>query len=420
MAEARAEWHTSSFSFPTVQTAAYRRTLRTLVSFAAQLAHPADASKVLVGGHAVEGAYFFHFADDSTPITVEDVLAIQQAFDRLVDADKEIETGELPFADALDYFRAHGLTASAALITSRVQDPVKVVTVGGHHRLRMFPFLRRTGEVAQRRPILLAQDGGVFLVFHNPDGALEDYSPSTTLMASFRDHMAWGRAHACRSVGQLNALQAAGSEVRDFVLHAEFRQEAKLAAIAEDIDRRRDGSRVRVICIAGPTSSGKTTFAQKLTMYLANKGYRASPLSVDAYYLPLDRQPKYLLRQKREDIDYDHLESVDLALVYEHISQLLNGKSVDLPNYSMKTGFREPSVQTFRLAPGDNSILVIEGIHALNPEYTRTVAQDSVYRIYISPLSALQLDETNAIRTTDHRLLRCAPTPAAPAQMARA
>lgn len=141
-------------------------------------------------------------------------------------------------------------------------------------------------------------------------------------------------------------------------------------------------------------------------MYLSNFGYHAVALSADHYYKPLDQQPAYKLRGERADVDYDSLSAMDVRLVNEHVNALLNGEEIAPPVYNMKTGYRDPPAKTFRLPSAGNSILVLEGIHSLNPAYTSMVPAQRLFRIYISPLSALQLDEANTLRTTDHRLLR--------------
>jgi uridine kinase len=216
----------------------------------------------------------------------------------------------------------------------------------------------------------------------------------------------FAKSFGVTSVGQLNALRQVGRDRKDFALSCEFRQDAKLAEIAMTVSSRaREGMPVKVICIAGPTSSGKTTFANKLCMHLRSKGLEAIPLTVDHYYLPLDRQPKYQARQLRSDVDYDSIESMDVDLVGEQLNALVRGEDVMTPIYDMKTGYRkEPGHHFAGLKP--NGILVIEGIHALNPLYTQSVEASKVFKIYISPLSSLQLDDGNKVKTTDHRLLR--------------
>merc|ERR1712151_1004714 len=220
------------------------------------------------------------------------------------------------------------------------------------------------------------------------------------------EHMAFGRSSGAESVGAVNSLQHVGRARKDYILNCEFRQEGKLATIASMVnDRKAAGKPVKVICIAGPTSSGKTTFATKLCMYLGNAGYLAKSLTVDHYYLPLDRQPKYQARKQRSDVDYDHIESMDVELVGEHLNALVAGKSILTPIYNMKTGYRDGDGHHFDALPS-NGILVIEGIHALNPLYTQAVDADKIFKIFISPLTVLQLDDHNTVKSTDHRLLR--------------
>mmetsp|Transcript_2135 Transcript_2135/g.6796 ORF Transcript_2135/g.6796 Transcript_2135/m.6796 type:complete len:251 (-) Transcript_2135:204-956(-) len=140
-------------------------------------------------------------------------------------------------------------------------------------------------------------------------------------------------------------------------------------------------------------------------MYLQNAGFVAKPLTVDHYYLPLDRQPKYQARKLRSDVDYDHVESMDVELVGEHINALVSGKSVLTPVYNMKTGYRDGDGVHFDALP-PNGVLVIEGIHALNPLYTQAVDASMLFKIFISPLTVMQLDDCTLVPSTNHRLLR--------------
>jgi uridine kinase len=383
----------------------YRRTLRLVASIAAQQAFP---DRAMYGGHPIDGSYLFSFATGAAPTAAEANL-LEGALLALIDADVPIVRKTVPFGEALAYFEAHDMGASASLLRTRVKAEVDVLAVDGVTRLALFPVLPSTAGLARPRPFVRPVAEGLLIVYNaSADGS---FLPSPTLLASFADHRAWNRVHGSHSLGHLNALKGVGREVVDFNLHAEFRQEAKLAAIAEQIRARNEAAAspehtVGVICIAGPTSSGKTTFATKLAMYLSNFGYHAVALSVDHYYLPLDRQPKYALRHDRADVDYDHIEAMDLPLVNAHVNALLAGAEVLTPVYNMKTGYRDEPGKAFKLPPTGKSILVLEGIHSLNPAYVSMVAADRLFKIYISPLSALQLDEANTLRTTDHRLLR--------------
>jgi uridine kinase len=218
--------------------------------------------------------------------------------------------------------------------------------------------------------------------------------------------MEFAASNGVQSVGDLNTLKQVGRGRQDFSLKCEMRQDAKIAAIVRRCQERKEqGKPVKLICIAGPTASGKTTFATKLCMSLTNVEFVAKTLTVDHYYLPLDRQPRYQARKQRIDVDYDHIESMDVELVGQHLNDLTTGKGVKTPVYNMKTGYRDEPGHYVEPLP-ENGILVIEGIHAMNPLYTQAVDASRVFKVFISPLTVLQVDDWNATKTTDHRLLR--------------
>jgi len=377
----------------------YRRTLRFGVAVAAQLACP---GKTLRGGHTVgEGHYF---AAVGAELSGEEVKKIEEQLKALVSAGAKIAKCKKSYKEAVEYFDKHGLTAAKSLLTTRVSEQVECYECQGVFRLALHPL----GDSLSG---LKDNNGGNFSLIPSAPGfiasfAKEKYAPQPALLAAHQDHLAFGKAWNVDSVGALNALQQVGRSRKDFVLQCEFRQEQKLAAIAAAIvDRKQKGTQVKVIAIAGPTSSGKTTFANKLCMYLQNVGFVAKPLSVDHYYLPLDCQPQYKKRKLRSDVDYDHIESMDVDLVGQHLNELAAGKSVVTPVYDMKTGYRKDPGEPLEALP-DNGILVIEGIHALNPLYTQAVDAGKVFKVFISPLTAMQVDDHNAVKTTNHRLLR--------------
>lgn len=375
----------------------YRRTLRFAVSAAAELKYPKQR---LVGGHTVGEGYYYEL--QGVKLTPEDVKGIASQLEDLVVSGDAVVSEKKPWKEVFDYCEEHGLLAAKALLETRVTAEVPCYTCRGVLRLALFPIHERMAALKAGSWALVPYESG-FVATYAEGGK---YAPQSALLSSHSSHRAFGRAQGVESVGAVNLLQQQGRSRKDFVLQCEFRQESLLAAIAKDVlDRATSGKPVKVICIAGPTSSGKTTFANKLCMYLQNVGFVAKPLTVDHYYLPLDRQPKYQARKQRSDVDYDHIESMDVELVGQHLNAIANGESVMTPIYNMKTGYRDEPGHKFDALPA-NGILVIEGIHALNPLYTQTVEASKVYKIFISPLTALQLDDCNCVKTTDHRLLR--------------
>jgi len=372
-----------------------RRTLRFGVSVAAQLGFP---GKRLAGGAAFGQGWYYELV--GTSITAAEVRTLEDKLKELIAAKKGITRAKMPWKNATAYFEEHKLTSSKALLQSRVSAEVDMWECDGVRRLALFPLHESLGALAEV-PVNLTHTGKGFVASY-----VKDWVPQSSLEQSFTDHGVFGASHGITCIGELNVLKGVGRERKDFTLACEFRQEAKLGEIASTIAQRaQSGSPVKIICIAGPTSSGKTTFANKLCLHLKNRGLHALPLFVDHYYLPLDRQPKYKTRQQRSDVDYDSIESMDVDLVGQHLNALVRGEAVLTPVYDMVSGYRkEPGKQFDGLK--ENGILVIEGIHALNPSYTDAVERSKLFKIYISPLSALQVDDCNKIKTTDHRLLR--------------
>lgn len=375
-----------------------RRTLRFAVSVAAELQFP---DKTLRGGHSVGEGHYFRAVD--AELSSDEVRKIADKLEELVKSQKVIAKVSKPWKEALDYFTKHNLICAKALISTRVTEQVQCYECAGVLRLNLHPLAENLGTLkAEEKNFKLLPSAPGFIA----SCAKEEYAPQPVLLEAHKDHIRFGASHQVESVGALNMLQQVGRGRQDYVLKCEFRQEQELANIVSMVQQReKEGKSVKIICIAGPTSSGKTTFSNKLCFYLQNVGYAARPLTVDHYYLPLDRQPKYKVRQQRADVDYDHIESMDVELVGEHLNKLAVGESVMTPVYNMKTGYRDEPGLLYEAMPS-TGILVIEGIHALNPLYTQAVAADKVFKVFISPLTALQLDDTTSVKTTDFRLLR--------------
>lgn len=358
----------------------------------------------LVGGHSVGEGYWYFFNGEQD-VSAEDVQKLASQVDSLIENDAKINKVTKPFIDALETLEASNQVYAARLLKTCVKENVKLVECMGQYRLRLYELFDSMGQLDKTgycTDIRKYRNG--FIAYYGKH--YEDHSP---IGDSIADHVRWGTDYNIRSVGDLNQLNvdkgAAGRH--EFILQAEFRQEQKLTQIAAIIHQKNQNpdrkKHIRVLCIAGPTSSGKTTFAHKLSIYLQNHGYASKPLTVDHYYLDLDDQPVMKATGDRNAVDYDSIDAMDVPLVNKHINQLIEGEKVNTPIYCFKTGKRTGGTP-FQLPKG--GILVCEGIHALNPDYTAGVNPDNVFKIYISPLSGLQVDDFNALKTTNHRLLR--------------
>jgi len=377
----------------------HRRTLRFALSLAAEKAFP---GKTLIGGRAV-GAGYLYFFEDGSAMTEADVSKLAAALADVIESQAQITKATIKWDMAVEYFSKKGLSMSEKLLQTRVVDPVPVHLCGAQMRLRDSELYECMGCVGMGKWELTKADKGCLLTY------VPDYEPQPALVGSVEAKSQWGVHNGITCVGDLNALEANNRDRKNFILSSEFMQEAGIVDIVRTMCDRKDPdgflpSGVRVVCIAGPTSSGKTTFATKLCHQLRNKGMPAHPLTVDHYYLPLNRQPRYQARKMRSDVDYDHIESMDVDLINEHINTLIKGGKVNVPKYNMKTGYRDGDGVPFEIPK--NGILVIEGIHALNPYYTSSIAREKVFKVFLSPITAIAVDEANTIKSTDSRLLR--------------
>jgi uridine kinase len=212
----------------------------------------------------------------------------------------------------------------------------------------------------------------------------------------FKEHHRWQDILGLRTIGDLNEVIDKGFDSQ-LIQVSEALQEKKIAMIADEIAAKRG---VRMVLIAGPSSSGKTTTCKRLSVQLAVNGIKPVPISLDDYFLDRDKTPI----DDKGEYDFEHLHALNLPLLNEQMTTLLDGGEVELPRYNFHTGASEMSGRRLRLA--DDEVLVVEGIHALNPELMAQVPQKQQFRIYASALTTLLLDNHNYIPTTDNRLLR--------------
>jgi uridine kinase len=212
----------------------------------------------------------------------------------------------------------------------------------------------------------------------------------------FKEHHRWQDILQLRTVGDLNDAIAKGYSSQ-LIQISEALQEKKISQIADDISRRKG---IRLVLIAGPSSSGKTTTCKRLSVQLAVNGIRPLNISLDDYFVDREETP----RDESGDYDFENLHALNLQLFNEQLNALFRGEEVELPRYDFPTGRSLKSGKKLTLS--DNAVLVIEGIHALNPELTSEIPQEYIYRVYASALTTLLLDNHNYVPTTDNRLLR--------------
>lgn len=243
---------------------------------------------------------------------------------------------------------------------------------------------------------------GVLLRIPNkehPD-RLEEVVSQEKMLEVFKEYLRWSDIMHMNNVGDFNVACNKGYAT-DIINVAEALQEKKIAQIADTIFHRgENGNRIKLVLISGPSSSGKTTFSKRLSVQLMTNGLRPYPISLDNYFVDREQTP----RDEKGDYDYESLYALDLELFNNHLSALLRGEEVSLPTYNFTLGKKEYKGNKLKI--NEHMILILEGIHALNPDLTPHIAAENKFKIYVSALTTISLDDHNWIPTTDNRLLR--------------
>ncbi|MBI5301378.1 MAG: nucleoside kinase [Chloroflexi bacterium] len=331
------------------------------------------------------------------PFTDAEIAQLEQRMRALVAEDVAIARETLRVADAIELFKAQGDEEQVRLLSQHERIDIRVHSLRELKRYFLGGMLvPSTGYLKQFA--LRAYPPGFVLQFpqRNRPTSLEPPHQSPKLISVFLEYRQWLALLGVTDTSLLNQALAQ-SRSREIVFVAEALHAQRIAEIASEIHALRD--RVRLIAIAGPSSSGKTTFARRLTIQLLANGLRPFPLSLDDYFVWREETP----RDENGDYDYEHLNALDLALFNEHLLALMNGEPVELPRYNFETGERERG-HTVQLS--SDHVLLIEGIHGLNPNLLPRIPPERVFRIYVSALTQLKLDRLNRVPTTDTRLIR--------------
>lgn len=301
-----------------------------------------------------------------------------------------------PIDDAIELFRHQGMKDKEKLFHYRRSSTVNVYRMEGYSDYFYGYMLPSTGYV--RNYHIQAYKGGLLLVLPGMDdpSTVKDFVDQPSLFDQLMLSTQWGDLVNISTVGDLNEQICSGS-ISDMILVQEALQERRIGDIAREIVER---GKIRFVLVAGPSSSGKTTFSHRLAIQLKSFGLRPHIISMDDYFVDRDRTPV--------DIDgnynFDVIEAVDLELFNADMVDLLNGETIEMPHFDFKSGRRVYKGDFLKFE--ENDILVIEGIHGLNPVSTEQLPEENKFKIYISALTSLNIDEHNRIPSTDARLLR--------------
>lgn len=368
----------------------YERSLRFVMLLAVKHLMPGKRVRV---EYSAAGGVLVNLPGEN--LNAAQVDALEQEMRRIVTQDLPFEKEEWLLQDAIDYFAAEGQQDKVSLLKLRPYRHFKMYRCGDMWEYFYGAMAPSTGSVKVFD--LLPHDGG--FVLQLPDksafGMPSIYHDYPKHLAVFAESAGWCRILGIENASDLTAMMTRG-DMRDFIRVNEALQDKALADIADEIDRKGK----RVIFLAGPSSSGKTTTAARLAIQLRVLGYHPMRLSLDNYY----RNQRDLPREADGSVDLESIHALDLPLIQQQICSLLKGEPTEIPIFNFKTHEREKhgAVQTL----GQGEPVIIEGIHGLNPLLSAGIPNEAIYRIFVSALTCLNLDDHNRIRTTDARLLR--------------
>jgi len=371
----------------------YRRSLTLLLEMAFSDLFP---NAKLTIDHSVSFGGYYCQVTGREALTQPELDSLKQHLKKFIDADLPFERLEVPLAEAIGYFHSRGYEDKVHLLAYRKKPYLTLYRLGermDYHHGYMVPS---TGYL--RWYDLYPTNGGFTLRFprHNAPTELVPIPEFPKLLKAFRQYGDWLERLGIDNVGSLNdAIQAGRGD--EIVLVSEAFHEQNLTDIARQIEAHRD--QIHLVLVAGPSSSGKTTFARRLTVQMLALGISPFPLELDNYFLNRDQTPPGANGRP----NFEAIEALDLNLLAQHLQSLIRGDETQLPRYNFKSGMREAG-DVIQLQ--DGQMIILEGIHGMNPRLIPDVLAGEAYRIYVSALTQLNLDRHNRVSTTDTRLIR--------------
>lgn len=329
-------------------------------------------------------------------LTEEVVGKLRNRMQEIIDAHMPIRRYMVPTEDAIALFQEKGDVEKVKLLKTSGSIYTTYYKIGDYVDYYYGTLLTNTSEL-YLFGLEKYYDGMLLRIpsLKNPD-QLGEITRQDKMFDIFKEHHRWQDIIGIRTVGDFNQAVTAGFST-DIINISEALQEKKIAQIAEDIAQRKG---VKLVLLAGPSSSGKTTSCKRLSIQLAVNGLKPLQISLDDYFVDREKTPK----DESGEYDYESIYALDLKLINEQFNALFRGEEVELPKYDFQSGKSKRSGKKLKM--NDHNVLVVEGIHALNPELTSQIPDGQIYRVYASALTTILLDNHNYIPTTDNRLLR--------------
>mgnify|MGYP002649260082 FL=1 len=371
---------------------AYTRTLFFVLCKAVQDLYPAH--DVIIDIPVSNG--FYVDVRFGRPATDEDVDRIRQRMQEIIDAKMPIRRYMVPTEEAIALFEEKGDVEKVKLLKTSGSIYTTYYKIGEYVDFYYGTLLTNTSEL-YLFGLEKYYDGMLLRIPSVKDpSVLGELTKQDKMFEIFKEHHRWQDILGIRTVGDFNQAVDAGFTT-DIINISEALQEKKIAKIAEDIANRKG---VKLVLLAGPSSSGKTTSCKRLSIQLAVNGLKPLQISLDDYFVDREKTPK----DANGEYDYESIYALDLQLLNDQFNALFRGEEVELPKYDFQTGKSKKSGKKLKM--NDNNVLVVEGIHALNPELTAQIPNEQIFRVYASALTTILLDNHNYIPTTDNRLLR--------------
>jgi len=371
---------------------AYTRTLFFVLCKAVQDIYP--ATDVVIDIPVSNG--FYVDIRLGRPVVDEDVNIIRRRMQEIIDARMPIRRFTVPTEEAVALFLEKGDIEKVKLLKTSGSIYTTYYKIGDYVDYYYGTLLTNTSQL-YLFGLEKYYDGMLLRIpsLKNPD-VLGEMTRQDKMFEIFKEHHRWQSILGIRTVGDFNqAIDA--NHATDIINISEALQEKKMAKIAEEIASRKG---VKLVLLAGPSSSGKTTSCKRLSIQLAVNGLKPLQISLDDYFVDREKTPK----DASGEYDYESIYALDLDLINEQFNALFRGEEVELPKYDFQSGKSKKSGNKLKM--NDNNVLVVEGIHALNPELTAHIPQEQIFRVYASALTTILLDNHNYIPTTDNRLLR--------------
>jgi len=371
----------------------YRRSVALVMQKAVHNLYGKKGIRVKITQSIGQGNYCELIGDiQVTDVEIEEIKAEMLS---LCEQDLPIFKESISTEDAIHLFRTLGMHDKERLFRYRRSSSVNIYDLD-HYKDYFYGYMAPSTGYVKHFDIVKYQGGFVLLYPNKNTKSVEPFIPSDKLFHSLKESAKWGETMEIDTIGALNDAVSAGRS-NDIILIQEALMEQKIGQLAEEIASCKEK---KFIMIAGPSSSGKTTFSHRLSIQLSAHGVKPHPFPLDDYYLDHDYTPL----DENGEPDYERLEALDVERFNQDMNELLLGKEVETPVFNFKTGKRESEGKKIQLK--ENDVLVIEGIHGLNDKLSYLIPREKKFKIYISALTQLSIDEHNNLPTTDGRLIR--------------